>query len=94
MKIEAQVTSLELSMILKELGVKQKSLFYWYTSESGVAHLENKPSNNKELWDSCSAFTIAELGEMLPVVTENPPYTIHYLKQGNSGLWTLMSIGK
>jgi hypothetical protein len=72
-----QVSSLELATRLKEFGVKQESLFYWillgnerweiglktkidYSLISGqqlaLYHAEN----------NISAFTIAELGEMLP----------------------------
>jgi hypothetical protein len=67
MKLENQVCSSELSQILEKLGVKQKSLFYWV-----YEHFE------KEKWELVfaddfvsinpfvSAFTVAELGEMLP----------------------------
>jgi hypothetical protein len=64
MKLEQQVASLDLAKRLKELGVKQESHFYWrkLTEDDGW-----------EVWDStglygktCSAFTVAELGEMLP----------------------------
>lgn len=63
MPLENQVASLELSKKLKELGVKQKSLFWWgRVSGDGWAlyHL------NKLQSDNVSAFTVAELGEMLP----------------------------
>lgn len=79
MKLESQVTSLELSKELKELGVKQDSLFYWescpmkkelwvisstewhdsWTGEWGDCHLLERQENY-------SAFTPAELGELLP----------------------------
>lgn len=61
MEIEKQVCSLEQAKRLKELGVKQESLFYWYENY-------DKPcdayvvSRTKE----ASAYTVAELGEMLP----------------------------
>lgn len=71
-----KLCSLALSRRLKELGVKQESLFSWGISRGlpwsnepkGVWRLlsdgpsENQP-NSSEL---CSAFTVAELGEMLP----------------------------
>lgn len=71
MKLEQQVTSLELSKRLKELGVKQESYFYYYpvygpkiggiqTYKYKIAPL-NESGNNKY-----SAFTVAELGELLP----------------------------
>jgi len=69
MKINKQVTSLELSRKLKELGVKQESFWYWKSrSYLGVVRsilVEGIP----ELKDRAgffSAFTVAELGEMLP----------------------------
>lgn len=88
MKLEHQVTSLELSKRLKELGVKQESLFYWmeYTNKrTGVKEWDlnnhgQRGMNEYQIlgeeksgrswnndWDGqCSAFTVAELGEMLP----------------------------
>ena len=97
MKIEQQVTSLEISKRLKELGVKQESLFWWRlgysTSESfdngvslgkhgnfrdyeltyypkpryGTADLKWNQADLQKLYETeLSAFTVAELGEMLP----------------------------
>lgn len=71
MKIEDTVCSLELSNRLKEIGVKQKSYFYWdfpiYQSENFKWVLVTKDKiilNREEGY--VSAFTVAELGEMLP----------------------------
>ena len=42
MKLENQVVSLEIAKSLKELGVKQESLFYWVSRGNGVwVWLEN-----------------------------------------------------
>lgn len=97
MELEKQVCSLELAKRLKELGVKQESLFYWrltyHTSESfnagirvkregifgdyGLEYLPkpryttadvkwNEADLSKLYETEVSAFTVAELGEMLP----------------------------
>jgi len=85
MKSENQVSSLEPSKKLKELGVKQDSLFYWEDIWEEKIHKEpveprlefikkKKPVNKVDVystggkWASSwySAFTVAELGEMLP----------------------------
>jgi hypothetical protein len=64
LKLEDQVCSLELSKRLKELGVKQESLFWWNcVISSGGWLLEDHQDHE---WENCSAFTVAELGEMLP----------------------------
>lgn len=74
MILKQQVTSLELSKRLKELGVKQESLFYWkryYHPDKSmfVDFLDQKIDDG---WTKTkgefvvSAFTTAELGEMLP----------------------------
>lgn len=71
MKIEEQVTSLELSKRLKELGVKQESYFKWQFSYNGgdVRMWNVFPYFNEEINGSpyvTAAFTATELGEMLP----------------------------
>ena len=70
MKLEEQVCSLELAMQLKELGVKQDSLFFYIQRKN---EKNFKLANNREIkgfeffYDNIfSAFTVAELGEMLP----------------------------
>lgn len=69
MQLEQQVCSLELAKKLKELGVKQESLFYWIESydpedaNNGGWSVIRLMKPNKYNY---SAFTVAELGEMLP----------------------------
>ena len=76
MKLEQQVTSLEISSRLKELGVNQNSLFAWWKKicSLGEEHFELEVGATKSISDSrvkssekvCSAFTASELGEMFP----------------------------
>lgn len=78
MKLEQQVVSLELAKKLKELGVPQESHFYWSETVSGSGHPSDAFTyqGNHKLVDHhnlrnrgqeiASAFTVAELGEMLP----------------------------
>jgi len=70
MKLEDQICSLELSKRLKELGVPQKSLFYWIASHKndgsfrlGQTTIESRFAKKDRLY---SAFTASELGEMFP----------------------------
>jgi hypothetical protein len=70
MKLENQVVSLELSKRLKELGFEQESLFAWtelngdwfiyYIDRDGGFSI---PKSSEEKF--ISAYTVAELGEML-----------------------------
>jgi hypothetical protein len=62
MKLENQVCSLELAKRLKELGVKQDSLFCWTTD----LDIEFLPTDIRNDHVVIAAFTVAELGEMLP----------------------------
>ena len=76
MKQEDKVCSLKLSMQLRGLGVKQKSLFYWdYDSENCYA-VKFMPFHCPGL-EHYSAFTADELGEMLPnhvTIEEEEPF--------------------
>ena len=75
MKIEEQVSSLEFSKELRKLGVKQDGLYSYFQYDKWNAMLREtreifSPNNecgyNKDNL-ICSAFTVAELGEMLPL---------------------------
>jgi len=76
MELKDQVTNRELSERLRDLGVPQESLFWWVEYTDGFG-------SQGERWDVqgnhigykqfCAAFTVAELGEMLP----------HTFKTGN-----------
>lgn len=74
MNLEKQVCSLELAKQLKELGMKQESQFYHVNARSiGEVILENEiwliahHSQINGMSDSwLAAFTVSELGEMLP----------------------------
>jgi len=80
MNLENQVCSLEPSKRLRELGVPQESLFYWgnYGNQTVIFSKaewgeyigkweKSSISNAKEIASGLvSAFTVAELGEMLP----------------------------
>lgn len=67
MKLQKQVTSLEISKRFKELGVKQESLFVWYrqqgTREWNI-ELKSEVEKIPLPFEIISAFTVAELGEM------------------------------
>lgn len=93
MKLEHQVTSLEISKRLKELGVKYESLFDWYDVGNDVYYLGSNTdaaNNAKDYSNSTaigyeqriiSAFTCAELGEMLPL-TINGVYMSIFREKG------------
>lgn len=83
MELKDQVVSLEIAKRLKELGFKQESLF-WYVinnrpeKERTESELEAYLTNiwDTDRWgddfgDKCAAFTVAELGEMLPISFHN-----------------------
>src|ERR1043165_9829731 len=72
MKLEDQVCSLDLAKKLKELGVEQESYFYfWRDAVAAHAGLPESfylshDGENPPDYPAFSAFTVAELGEMLP----------------------------
>lgn len=71
MKLEHQVCSLDLAKKLKELGVLQGGAFDYYENSLNAEQpfIVLRPTVNvmeqSPNW-ICSAFTVAELGEMLP----------------------------
>lgn len=70
MRLENQVCSLELAKKFKELGIKQESDFYWCQLASNVIKVFCSLCREHRDFGSYnklySAFTVAELGEMLP----------------------------
>jgi hypothetical protein len=75
LKSENQVCSFELSQELEKLGVKQNSIFYWrkysLCKNTDLYYIPNKETDllilSGKLEYNYSAFTVAELGEILPV---------------------------
>lgn len=83
--LEKQVSTLESSKILKELGVPQSSLFYW----ADVSNVKGNPGHkwvilngNCDKLENYSAFTVGELGIFLPALWLNK-----INKQDELGLW-------
>lgn len=77
MELKNQVCSLEISKKLKELGIDQVSAFYWSANGSLFLGEEDHPPMKLP---HISAFTVAELGELLP---EN-----YYTMKNRFGEWT------
>ena len=87
MKLTLQVTSLELSQKLQALGVKHEPLFYWV--------LDGRGNKAQVCWKGAvgkihsryvsfvPAFTVAELGEMLPWEIE--ARLLHSAKSSDGG---------
>lgn len=63
MNLPSSHTSLELSRKLKELGVKQESAFYWCSEYGEIFEL-----TQYRMYQTIAAFSVAELGEMLPAL--------------------------
>lgn len=90
MNLIDQVVSLELSKRLKDIGIKQESLFYWYSFDGlpWEVRYENETCIHKKSL-LISAFTVAELGEFLPekispqTATGNDKYITYYKGQNN-----------
>lgn len=75
MTLEQQVVSLELAQKLKELGVKQESIFFYRGEDEEGKKLRGAdttlnysayPKDHNQYTNAISAFTAAELGEVLP----------------------------
>lgn len=78
LKLEDQCCSLESAKRLKELGCPQESLFYWRKYQNWLIDLgTNCPGEwgwTDEEVDETSAYTTAELGELLPMEISDGTY--------------------
>lgn len=99
MKLEDQVCSLALAKRLKELGVRQNGHFHWvyfdWTNDKWIVfHFphEDEPKH----FDCYSAFTVAELGEMLPpmVIFESYVHEIYIRKTPDNKWWVSYENGR
>jgi|SRR6185312_12748801 len=86
MKIESQVCTLEQAMMLKKLGVNEPSVFYWAVKntphirakvedyghpQGSTPHAAIRISEEKICNPNCfNAYTVGELGAMLPMPQE------------------------
>lgn len=91
MPLEKQVTSREPSKRLAELGVKRESYFFHWKANSGNRGeaweiSTYRPSKDTGEGECYSAFTVAELGEMLPLQVMKFSNAFHCVKL-RKGRW-------
>jgi hypothetical protein len=83
MPLEHQVCSRELAKRLEELGVRQESVFWWVDRTLTYTDGRTAPA---QLKGGIAAFTVAELGEMLPddlsIPAKNGKPHTHWLRFG------------
>lgn len=78
MKLSDQVCSLKLSKRLKELGVEQTALSFW-NNEVDPPKVIFSGYEVAQYGGFCSAFTVAELGELLK------PFKLPYIYRADDG---------
>jgi hypothetical protein len=76
MKLEDQVVSLELAKEMKDLGFEKESLFEWVKLRFGNGTFQIAPvlipiDTKSDIEFMCKAYTVAELGEMLPEMSSS-----------------------
>src|SRR5438093_6486732 len=97
MELSKQGCSLQLARRLKELGVEQQSLFYWVkevTTQGDnylIAYLYGVNDTKRRFINiQCSAFTVAELGEMLPRLANYRIWQQHSIDSSKlAGKWVI-----
>ena len=66
MSLEIQICALQYAKQFKELGIKQRSLWYWIKNKDGEYDLWSyKRLTVPKKYTGYSAFTVAELGEII-----------------------------
>lgn len=91
MTLENQVCSLELAKKLKELKVKQKSYFWWRS----IDHAEFRDWDLSDCQrahgsENISAYTVAELGELLPFfINKNKVWVGQLMCVRHPNYWTI-----
>ena len=89
MELQQQVTNLELSKRMKELGFKQKSFARWEVYTDPNTNRKKKLivlQGGHTFGDVYSAYTVSELGEMLPKECKS-------FKEGKDFYWACERIG-
>lgn len=96
MTLESQVCSLDLAKRLKGLGVKQESYFNWakIKQEPKTSWIIDKNAVTLPEVDYYSAFTVAELGEMLPVRDGDKNFTYKRAYAQEKGFYWLIYGGE
>lgn len=84
MEIEAHGCSFEYAKILKELGVKQISVFRWINENSTSPNFHFDYYQNMAM--GICAFTSAELGQLLPMFIEEE-YFFNSHRCARNGWW-------
>lgn len=88
MKLEDQVCTLGQAKRLKELGVAQESYLYWWVCNNGIMLLQD--DEDDKVNPKYSAFTVAELGVMLPdcrCIQNNEDHKFDYWRRNNKWIW-------
>lgn len=85
MELEKQTVNLELAKKMEKLGFKQESLWWWSHEPNGTYCI--REGNLDLMFEPISAYTVAELGEILPTIIKLPhrsgnfDYEIRTIKQ-------------
>lgn len=87
MKLKQQVCSLEVAKRLKELGAKQEGLYGWIEKQPGYWRLWS--SGECENWEgeTYTAFTIAELWDLLPSTCPEHGGVLQICPAFSDGAW-------
>lgn len=89
MTLDNQLTNKELSQKMKELGFPQDSLFYWSKNGGHQWRIENSYYFKVDKRADISAYTVAELGEMLPMEIEDGKGKLNFKISNKEDGWSI-----